>query len=145
MWNNNFATFNETRSESGLTRKGMRLEEVFDYLKCMHDCELSKSFKKRMKVELQAGYFRPTREVVDALVKEWHIWKEYVTPDSYSSFIQDGLESMFKIMATATFHSPNLNSYIGNKATVIKKLPNVLATSVTKNGRLCINGKRVRV
>lgn len=119
-------------------------EELLKYAEDIHNCKFSKEFKQELIKGTYKHYDIPKYKIIDSLVKEWKVWMPYVSIDSYSRFIEEGLKSLIKIKATATFHSPNLKGYIGNKATVIRKLPTVLATSITRNGVVCIDGNPIK-
>lgn len=124
-------------------REERRGERILNYAISKYNCKFSNKFINKLKNEFYLEKDIPEYTVVDSLVREWEVWKPYVSEDSFSNFIEDGLKSLICIQATATFHSPNLRGYIGNKAAVIKKLPLVLATSVTWNGSLRIDGQPV--
>ena len=150
----NFTTMNEATSSNSVevipnktNQKIVRLQRVLDYAERKYQCEFSIKFKKQMvkiiRDEKHKSCKIPTEKAVDALVREWKVWEQYVSPESFSEFIADGIKSIFEIEASATFHSISLIGYIGNKARVIKELPSVLATSVSSNGILKINGRMV--
>lgn len=134
----------ERREQEERMRFERRSEGILRYAERRYNCEFSEEFQ----ADIQKGNYRscdiPGPKVIDALVEEWKVWKPYVSEDSFSRFIEDGIKSIIAIQATATFHSPNFRGFIGNKADVIKELPTVLATSVSRTGVLCINGKQVR-
>ena len=149
MWNYNFTAMNQTvpvfkvEERPTIPRTVKTFKGLLEYAKTKYGCEFSEDFTKKMNNESFERWRIPENKVVDALVREWRVWEPYVSEDSFSGFIEDGLESIIRIQATATFHSPVLNGYIGNKAKIVKKLPNVLATCVSAKGVLCINGKSV--
>lgn len=151
MCENNFATMilttpvvKEETKEDKNRREG-RITELLEYATTQYGCEFSEGFEKEL-YSIQVENFKvPKLKAIDALVEEWYIWRPYVTRDSFSRFIEDGIKSMIQIHTTATFCSPVLNGYIGEKATVIKELPLFLATTVSLEGILCRDGKTVGI
>ena len=126
--------------------------EMIVYAEKQYNCVFSKKFKKRIKdltdVQTTVLCSKQWIKIVDALIREWNIWKPYVdvdNKDSFSMFMEDGILSMIEIDASATFYSPNIRGYIGDKVKLRDKPPVGLATSVTTRGQLFVNGRLATV
>ena len=122
-------------------KKIRNFKELLKYAETKYGCVFSDGFEEEITSDWSDTFKLLDKKIVDALVKEWNIWKPYVNPDSFNSFMEDGLKCLFQIKTTATFCSEKLKGYIGNKATIIKTLPSMLNTCITSRGTLFINGK----
>ena len=86
---------------------------------------------------ISTGINIPEKEVVDGIMKEWDFWKPYLAEESFKRFFLYELKSMFRIHACATSSSTELNSYVGNKAKVVKELPKA-STTISLKGEFCV-------
>lgn len=115
-----------------------RMKQRLDYATIRYGCIFPKGFAKLL-YEVSFEKWIPSEAVMDALYKEWEVWKPYVSEDSLNEFMIDSIKSICKFHATSTISMPNYGIYIGRKATVVKSLPTGFITSVNKRGILSVN------
>lgn len=119
-------------------RKRKRITKILDYAAKTYGCKFHEEFVEELLEETsnkETEKSIPNNSIIDSIIQEWEVWKPYVTEDSFQKFVEYELKQFFKNDCCATSSSPVLNSYIGNKATVLKKLPeDVLSTVITENG-----------
>jgi len=135
-------SLNQIKKQRNLNLEKIR--SILRYATKKHCCTFPKNYEKKL-YNLMNLEMIPSTAVIDAIIAEWHIWEPYVDPECFDQFVRYELESVFKIHTASTFHSPCLNNYIGNKATVIKKLPSPKSTTVHWKGAISVDGKEVKV
>ena len=121
-----------------------RIKLLLHYLEDDFHCVFPDGTDKtaEMLYECACDTFYPTVVTAKAIIKEWRLWKEYLSPESYSSFILSELMDLFRIHVAGTSSSRNLQSYVGYKTgvTVIKQPPPHFSTHVCLSGKLLKNG-----
>lgn len=122
-----------------------KIRSILQYATKKYYCRFPENYEKKLYNLMDHLEMIPSTAVIDAIIAEWNIWKPYVDPKSFNEFFQHELESMFKIHAASTFHSECLHGYIGNKATVIKKLPSPKSTTVHWKGAISVDGREAKV
>lgn len=87
--------------------------------------------------------FYPTEKTIHSIIREWNVWKAYLSEDSYASFVLNQLKELFSMHVATTSSSPNLRSYIGEKpgVKVLRTPPSQLSTCVCHLGKFVLNGR----
>ena len=121
-----------------------RIKRLLHYLEDDFHCVFpaGTNATAEMLYEVACDTFYPTVSTAKAIIKEWHIWKEYLSKDSYSNFVLGELIDLFQIHVAGTSSSRYLRSYVGYKTgvTVIKEPPAHFSTYVCLSGKLLKNG-----
>ena len=121
-----------------------RIKDLLGYLEEKYHVIVPEGTEQKI-IKCSMGTEYPTRETVDALVRQWYLWKEYLSVESYSQFILSQLISLFHIQVSAVSESPQLNSYVGaiEGVSVVKTPPRFYSTCLGLSNALKLKGVEV--
>ena len=133
--------------EKKRSRNQEKLHELIAYAENKGDFCIPEEFETKLyeKMKDRNKFIIPSTKAIDALFRAWEIWSKYVTPESISAFMADGIRCLCLIQATATFSIVGLNGFLGSipGVKIIRKLPPHFATCSGLEGILKVDGKMV--
>lgn len=122
-----------------------RIETLTKYLEERYFIKVPEGYQEELEKCVLKSDNYPTKRTVDTLVRQWHLWKEYLSPDSYAPFILNELKSLFRIQVSAVSGAPALKSYVGEipGVTMVKIPPKFYSSCMNVTNCLKLKGVEI--